>query len=79
MVIFNPTTASCEIYEIKHSEMAIPQQYRYFVDDEKCAATEHRFDPNSSSRYLSWKSFIDGAIEYINVEEYLKSLGQDVE
>lgn len=79
MVIFNPMAASCEIYEIKHSDIAVPQQYRYLVDDEKCAATEHRFGPITARRVIyRGKSFMDGTIEYVNVEEYLNSLGQDV-
>ena len=43
MVVFDPTTSSCEIYEIKHSMEIVPQQYRHLIDEKKCADTEHRF------------------------------------
>lgn len=80
MVVFNPATASCEIYEIKHSEVAVPEQYRHLIDNEKCTATEHRFGPITARRVIyRGKSFIDGTVEYINAEEYLKSLGENIE
>ena len=42
MVVFDPEAGSCRIFEIKHSEEAVPQQYRHLIDDQKCAQTEHR-------------------------------------
>ena len=45
MVVFDPAEGSCKIYEIKHSEEAIRNQYRHLIDKEKCAQTEHRYGP----------------------------------
>ena len=42
MVVFDPEAGSCRIFEIKHSEEAVPQQYRHLIDEQKCAQTEHR-------------------------------------
>ena len=35
MVVFDPAAGSCEIYEIKHSTEAVPQQYRHLTDEQK--------------------------------------------
>ena len=73
MVVFDPDAAHCEIYEIKHSTKAAPQQYRFLVEDGKCAQTEHRFGPIVAKRVLyRGKSFNEGEVEYVNVEEYLE-------
>ena len=29
MVVFDPDTASCRVFEIKHSDQIVPQQYRH--------------------------------------------------
>lgn len=77
MVVLDPRKASCEVYEIKHSRVAVPLQYRFLVDDEKCARTEHRFGSITASRVLyRGVSFREGAVEYVNVEEYLRGLGE---
>lgn len=76
MVVFDPDAAQCEIYEIKHSRTAVPQQYRFLVEDGKCAQTAHRFGPIAAKRVLyRGESFKEGEIEYVNVEEYLRNLG----
>ncbi|MCD8364905.1 MAG: AAA family ATPase [Clostridiales bacterium] len=75
MVVHNPGTLTCEIFEIKHSKEAVPNQYRHLVDPEKCAATEHRFG-TITGKYVIYRgeSAKTGDIHYLNVEEYLKSL-----
>lgn len=75
MVVYDPKTLTCEIYEIKHSEETVPNQYRHLVDPEKCAETEHRFG-TITSRYVIYRGEAaqSGDIRYLNVEEYLKSL-----
>ena len=35
MVVFDPEVGSCRIFEIKHSEEAVPQQYRHLINAEK--------------------------------------------
>lgn len=76
MVIFDPATSSCEIYEIKHSTEVVPQQYRHLIDEKKCADTKHRFGPITGKHVLyrgeDFKT--ENGILYRNVEEYLKQL-----
>lgn len=76
MVVFDPATSSCEIYEIKHSTEVVPQQYRHLIDEKKCAATEHRFGP-ITGKYVLYRGAAleaENGILYRNVEEYLKQL-----
>ena len=75
MVIHDPKALTCEIFEIKYSEKVVPEQYRHLVNSEKCAETEHRFGTitNKAVLYRVEKTVSD-AINYLNVEEYLKSL-----
>ena len=75
MVVFDPEAGSCQIFEIKHSEEAVPQQYRHLIDEQKCArpSTATAQSPESSSSIAGESQVIDG-IRYQNVEEYLRSL-----
>lgn len=75
MVIYDPSTITCEIYEIKHSKDVVPNQYRHLINAEKCAETEHRFG-TITGRYIIYRGIeteSDG-VQYLNVEQYLKSL-----
>lgn len=75
MVVFDPACASCEIYEIKHSIEAVPQQYRHLIDEQKCADTEHRYGRITGRTVLyRGESRIIAGIQYVNVEEYLRRL-----
>ncbi len=75
MVVFDPEACSCRIFEIKHSEEAVPQQYRHLIDVEKCAQTEHRYGPITGKFVLyRGESQVVDSIQYQNVEEYLQSL-----
>lgn len=75
MVVFDPDSASCSIYEIKHSTEAVEAQYRHLVDEEKCAATEFRFG-SITGKYVIYRgeSKKTNDINYVNAEEYLKGL-----
>ena len=75
MVVFDPTAASCAIYEIKHSTEVIEKQYQHLIDDEKCKATEWRYG-SITGKYVIYRgeSCDVKGIQYLNVEEYLKSL-----
>ena len=75
MVVADPDSCTCCIYEIKHSAEAIPAQYRHLIDAEKCASTEFSFG-RITGRYVIYRgeNFTENGVEYINVEEYLKSL-----
>ena len=72
MVVADPETASCRIFEIKHSTEAVPQQCRHLIDEEKCAQTEHRYGTITGKfvLYRGEDQVING-IQYRNVEEYL--------
>ena len=72
MVVFDPTTSSCEIYEIKHSTEVVPEQMRHLIDEEKCKATEHRFG-TITGKYVIYRGPTQavGEVQYLNVEERL--------
>lgn len=75
MVVFDPATSSCEIYEIKHSAEVVPEQMRHLLDEEKCKATEHRFGPITGKHviYRGPETAVEG-VRYLNVEEFLCGL-----
>ena len=75
MVVFDPKTLTCKIYEVKYSKERVKNQYRHLVDEQKCQMTSHRYG-EIEGRYVIYRgehAEMDG-IEYLNVEEYLKSL-----
>lgn len=75
MVVQDPKTLSCEIYEIKYSKERTREQYRHINDEEKCAMTTHRYG-TITARYVIYRgenTEMD-TIQYLNVEDYLKSL-----
>ena len=75
MVVFDPETLTCQIYEVKYSKERVPAQYRHIKDEEKCALTSHRYG-DITGRYVIYRgehAEVDG-ICYLNVEEYLKAL-----
>ena len=73
MVVFDPDAGCCQIFEIKHSTEAVPQQYRHLIDAEKCAQTEHRYGTITEKTVLyRGEDRMIGEIRYRNVEEYLR-------
>lgn len=75
MVIADPASISCEIYEIKHSKEVVSEQYRHLISDEKCEATAFRFGRITRKAVIyRGENTCDTEVEYINVEDYLKSL-----
>ncbi len=75
MVIHDANDLTCEIYEIKHSNKIVPQQYQHLIDSDKCFQTEFRFGKIISKNVIyRGESTTIGDIKYINVEDYLKSL-----
>lgn len=75
MVVFDPKTLTCQIYEVKHSKQQVPEQYRHIKNEEKCSMTSHRYG-DITGRYVIYRgdnAQIEG-VQYLNVEEYLKSL-----
>ena len=75
MVVFDPATSSCEIYEIKHSTEVAPEQVRHLIDEAKCKATEHRFG-TITRKYVIYRGLTETVdrVMYLNVEEYLCGL-----
>ena len=73
MVVFDPDAGCCQIFEIKHSTEAVPQQYRHLIDAEKCAQTAHRYGTITEKTVLyRGEDRVIGEIRYRNVEEYLR-------
>lgn len=76
MLIYNPQEDTCELYEVKHNQTALPQQCRYLLDEEMLAQVENRFG-KVTKRCVLYRGagFVaDNGIIYQNVEEYLRSL-----
>ncbi len=72
MVVFDPATSTCKIYEIKHSAEVVPEQMRYLLDEDKCKATEHRYG-KITGKYVIHRGedcAADG-VQYLNVEKHL--------
>ncbi len=77
MVVFDPKTITCEIYEVKHSTKKDDNQYRHLVDEAKCRETEFRFGriTRKAVLYRGKDTHVNG-IDYLNAEEYLRRLGE---
>lgn len=75
MVVCNPMTLTCKIYEIKHSTEAAAEQYRHLTDAQKCAETERQYGA-ITGKYVIYRGEprSENGVEYINVEEYLRDL-----
>ena len=75
MVVFDPATASCELYGVKHSTQVVPEQRRHLVDLQKLAATERRYGSITARCVLyCGASGEEDGVRYLNVEEYLRGL-----
>ncbi len=76
MVVVDPETIECEIFEIKHSAEKVPAQHRFLEDAEKIESVEFRYGriKKKAVIYRGQNSILDNGIEYLNVEDYLKSL-----
>lgn len=79
MVVADERTPECEIFEVKHSMEIVTDQYRFLDEPEKLEAVEFRYGPikRRAVIYRGESTKLDNGIEYLNVEEYLKSLGQE--
>ncbi len=75
MVVYDPAKVSCKIYEVKYSTEKVDEQCRHLVDSDKCRMTSHRYG-DIEGKYVIYRgeSIRQGDIQYLNVEEYLKSL-----
>ena len=75
MVVVDPESNTCEIYEIKHSAERTHEQYKNLIDENKCRDTEFRHG-RIVGKYIIYRgeTISLNGIKYLNVEEYLKSL-----
>lgn len=75
MVVCDPVTLTCKVYEIKHSKEAVAEQYRHLTDAQKCAETERQYG-TITGKYVIYRGepHSENGVEYINVEEYLRNL-----
>ena len=75
MVIYDRQANVCEEFEIKHSRKIVPEQTRALLDEELNAEVEAKYG-KAVRRCVIYRgeSRRNGEIEYLNVEEYLKSL-----
>ena len=73
MVAFDPATLTCECYEIKHSAEITDEQCRHLLDQEKIAATTHRYGTITRKcvLYRGESGVAANGIEYKNVTEFL--------
>ena len=76
MVIYDSEENTCEAYEIKHSSKIVPRQYHVLEDNEQCELVEKQYGKITRRCviYRGKSTVLDNGIEYLNVEEYLKSL-----
>jgi hypothetical protein len=76
MVVADNQSLTVQVYEIKHSDKIVKEQYRHLIDKEKLAETEFRYGKiiKRAVIYRGENTTTDDGIDYINVEDYLKSL-----
>lgn len=76
MVIYTSGENSCEVYEIKHSAEIVPRQYHVLEDEEQCGLVEQQYGKITRKCviYRGPSCVLENGVEYLNVEEYLKSL-----
>ena len=73
MVIADPDSLTCEIFEVKHSDKRDPAQRRHLLDLEKCARVGHRWGTIERKAVIyRGEPGLEEGVEYLNVEEYLK-------
>lgn len=74
MVIYNKATSTCQIFEIKHSDEIVENQYKHLIDEEKLAAAEKYYGKITRKcvLYKGKSGTVSEGIEYKNVEEFLK-------
>lgn len=72
MVVFDPRTSTCKIYEIKYGNEVYPNQYQHLIDETKLKITEFRYgDIKKRCVIYNGSTHLENGIEYINVDEYL--------
>ena len=80
MVTYNAEADKCAVYEIKHSNQVVPQQYRHLTDEEKRDMTEKRFGEITGTNviYRGEELTVENGVGYLNVEGFLKALPDSI-
>ena len=76
MVVADADSATCAVYEVKHSTTPDKRQMRHLVDSRKIAAVEKRYGTITERTILyRGQDFMhDSGVGYRNVASYLKSI-----
>ena len=75
MIIYDKSTNTCKLYEIKHSDKIDDRQIRFLVDKDKCELIENKYGTivGKYVLYRGQNKKIE-SIDYINVEVFLTNL-----
>ena len=81
MVVQNEKKGTIDVFEIKHSKERNEMQYRHIMNEENVEKAAFRFGriKRRIVLYRGENCTLDNGVEYINVEEYLMSLGSESE
>ena len=81
MVVQNEKKDTIDVFEIKHSKERNEMQYRHIMNEENVEKAAFRFGriKRRIVLYRGENCTLDNGVEYINVEEYLMSLGSESE
>ena len=81
MVVQNGKEGTIDVFEIKHSKERNEMQYRHIMNEENVEKAAFRFGrvKRRIVLYRGENCTLDNGVEYINVEEYLMSLGSESE
>ena len=76
MIVYDSRSASCRLYEIKHSTEAVREQCAHLLDEEACRQIEYIYGSivQKSVIYRGRTFTSADGVEYINASEYLKNL-----
>ena len=79
MVVQNGKEGTIDVFEIKHSKERNEMQYRHIMNEENAEKAAFRFGriKRRIVLYRGENCTLDNGVEYINVEEYLMSLGSE--
>ena len=79
MVIYDPKTDTCGLYEVKHSMEAVPHQYHVLEDISVLTEVEKRYGSIEKRCviYRGQSQTMDNGIEYLNACDYLAGLTEN--
>lgn len=72
MIIYDKSSNTCKLYEIKHNDRIDDRQIRFLVDKDKCELIENKYGTivGKYVLYRGQNKKIE-SIDYINVEAFL--------